>query len=287
MAVAVLLTLEVPLPHFRADQFLVRKRPPQTSPKPLHPEREQREDRKWVEEEEEEDDAGEAEGGNSEKGGEGGRKECVALSWWTAAKKREGPEREEGVRDVVIEWWNFSPKEKTRCLDLPIGQLGEIRHMVVGNRIVFTIVSIEVQTMELRKHHISLQNEVTYVRGSRSGSDDDDSAFKALKLDRGANMLHSMINVGSVSLPVLPSVYYANIFALLPLFRFLDLLNHPKPNDWRGKLCPYYEDLGIIFGKDRALEKNVQGPEEIEDDVNEEEENEESSKKDEPGSLSA
>ena len=60
--------------------------------------------------------------------------------------------------------------------------------------------------------------------------------------------------------------------------------NHPRANDWRGKPCPYYEDLCIIFGNDRALGKDAQGPEEMEDEVNEEGENEESSKKDEPES---
>ncbi|KAJ8441240.1 hypothetical protein Cgig2_033964 [Carnegiea gigantea] len=60
--------------------------------------------------------------------------------------------------------------------------------------------------------------------------------------------------------------------------------NHPRANDWRGKPCPYYEDLCIIFGKNRASGKDAQGPEEMEDEVNEEGENEESSKKDEPES---
>ena len=60
--------------------------------------------------------------------------------------------------------------------------------------------------------------------------------------------------------------------------------NHPGANDWRGKPCPYYEDLCIIFGKDHASGKDAQGPEEMEDEVNEEGENEESSKKDEPES---
>ncbi|KAJ8440462.1 hypothetical protein Cgig2_013621 [Carnegiea gigantea] len=62
--------------------------------------------------------------------------------------------------------------------------------------------------------------------------------------------------------------------------------NHPRANDWRGKPCPYYEDLCIIIGKNRALGKGAQGPEEMEDEVNEEGENEESSKKDEPESSS-
>ncbi|KAJ8426973.1 hypothetical protein Cgig2_010204 [Carnegiea gigantea] len=62
--------------------------------------------------------------------------------------------------------------------------------------------------------------------------------------------------------------------------------NHPRANDWRGKLCSYYEDLYIIFGKDYASGKDAQGPEEMEDEVNEEEENKESSKKDEPESSS-
>ncbi|KAJ8437221.1 hypothetical protein Cgig2_012490 [Carnegiea gigantea] len=60
--------------------------------------------------------------------------------------------------------------------------------------------------------------------------------------------------------------------------------NHPRANDWRGKPCLYYEDLCIIFGKDRASGKDAQGPEEMEDELNEEGENEESSKKDEPES---
>ncbi|KAJ8441616.1 hypothetical protein Cgig2_023769 [Carnegiea gigantea] len=60
--------------------------------------------------------------------------------------------------------------------------------------------------------------------------------------------------------------------------------NHPSTNNWRGKPCPYYEDLCIIFGKDRALGKDAQGLEEMEDEVNEEGENEESTKKDEPES---
>ncbi|KAJ8423319.1 hypothetical protein Cgig2_020478 [Carnegiea gigantea] len=54
------------------------------------------------------------------------------------------------------------------------------------------------------------------------------------------------------------------------------VMNHPRANDWRGKLCPYYEDLCIIFGKGRASGKDAQGPEEMEDEVNEEGENEES-----------
>ncbi|KAJ8434775.1 hypothetical protein Cgig2_017183 [Carnegiea gigantea] len=62
--------------------------------------------------------------------------------------------------------------------------------------------------------------------------------------------------------------------------------NHPRANDWRGKPCPYYEDLCIIFGKDHASGKDAQGPEGMEDEVNEEGENEESSKKDEPESSS-
>ncbi|KAJ8438008.1 hypothetical protein Cgig2_029989 [Carnegiea gigantea] len=52
--------------------------------------------------------------------------------------------------------------------------------------------------------------------------------------------------------------------------------NHPRVNDWRGKPCPYYEDLCIIFGKDHASRKDAQGPEEMEDEVNEKGENEES-----------
>jgi len=48
----------------------------------------------------------------------------------------------------------------------------------------------------------------------------------------------------------------------------------------------YYEDLCIIFGKDRASGKDAQGPEEMEDEVNENEENEDSSKKDKPESSS-
>ena len=62
--------------------------------------------------------------------------------------------------------------------------------------------------------------------------------------------------------------------------------NHPRANDWRGKPCPYYEDLCIIFRKDRASGKDAQGPEEMEDEVNEDGENEESSKKDELESSS-
>ncbi|KAJ8435137.1 LOW QUALITY PROTEIN: hypothetical protein Cgig2_018965 [Carnegiea gigantea] len=62
--------------------------------------------------------------------------------------------------------------------------------------------------------------------------------------------------------------------------------SHPRANDWRCKLCPYYENLYIIFGKDLASRKDAQGPEEMEDEVNEEGENEVSSKKDVPESLS-
>ncbi|KAJ8433588.1 hypothetical protein Cgig2_012601 [Carnegiea gigantea] len=60
--------------------------------------------------------------------------------------------------------------------------------------------------------------------------------------------------------------------------------NHPRANDWRGKPCPYYEDLSIIFGKDCASGKDAQGSEEMEDEVNEEGENEASSKGYEPES---
>ena len=42
--------------------------------------------------------------------------------------------------------------------------------------------------MELCKHCGSLPNEVTYVKGSSSGSDDDDNAFDALKLDSGSSL---------------------------------------------------------------------------------------------------
>ena len=57
--------------------------------------------------------------------------------------------------------------------------------------------------------------------------------------------------------------------------------NHLKVNDSQGKHCPSYEHLCIVFRKDCASDKNGQGPEEMEDVVNEEEENEESSKKSE------
>ncbi|KAJ8437095.1 hypothetical protein Cgig2_016449 [Carnegiea gigantea] len=50
--------------------------------------------------------------------------------------------------------------------------------------------------------------------------------------------------------------------------------NHARANDWRGKPCPYYEDLCIIFGKDCASGKDAQGPKEMKDEVNEEGENE-------------
>ncbi|KAJ8421145.1 LOW QUALITY PROTEIN: hypothetical protein Cgig2_027443 [Carnegiea gigantea] len=56
-------------------------------------------------------------------------------------------------------------------------------------------------------------------------------------------------------------------------------LRHFKANDWRGKLCPYEEDLCIIFVKDRALGNDAHGPEEMESELNEEEENKD--KKDE------
>ncbi|KAJ8421870.1 hypothetical protein Cgig2_016480 [Carnegiea gigantea] len=49
-------------------------------------------------------------------------------------------------------------------------------------------VAQNVQTMELRKHHRSLQNEVTYVRGSSSGSDDDNSTFDAFELNRAPSI---------------------------------------------------------------------------------------------------
>ncbi|KAJ8434077.1 LOW QUALITY PROTEIN: hypothetical protein Cgig2_007592 [Carnegiea gigantea] len=62
--------------------------------------------------------------------------------------------------------------------------------------------------------------------------------------------------------------------------------NHHRANDWRGKLCSYYEDLSIIFRKDQASGKDARGLEEMEDEVNEERENEELSKKDELESSS-
>ena len=58
--------------------------------------------------------------------------------------------------------------------------------------------------------------------------------------------------------------------------------HHPKADNWRGKPCPYYEDLCIIFGKDRATGQNAQSLENIEDEVNEEAENDKAAKKDAP-----
>ena len=60
--------------------------------------------------------------------------------------------------------------------------------------------------------------------------------------------------------------------------------HHPKANNWRGKPCPYYEDLCTIFGKDRAAGQDAQGPEDIEDGVNKEDD--EATKKDAPVSSS-
>ncbi|KAJ8441453.1 LOW QUALITY PROTEIN: hypothetical protein Cgig2_023639 [Carnegiea gigantea] len=45
-----------------------------------------------------------------------------------------------------------------------------------------------VQTMELHKRRRSLQNEVTYISGSSSGSYDDDSAFNTLDQDKGSSL---------------------------------------------------------------------------------------------------
>ena len=53
-----------------------------------------------------------------------------------------------------------------------------------------------------------------------------------------------------------------------------------------GKPYPYYEDLCIIFGKDRVAGQDAQGPEDIEDEVNGEAENDEAVKKDAPEFLS-
>ncbi|KAJ8426018.1 hypothetical protein Cgig2_017100 [Carnegiea gigantea] len=59
--------------------------------------------------------------------------------------------------------------------------------------------------------------------------------------------------------------------------------NHPRVNDWKSKPCPYYEDLCIIFGKDRASGKDTQGPEEMEDERDEPE----SSSTQEPSGVEA
>ena len=66
-------------------------------------------------------------------------------------------------------------------------------------------------------------------------------------------------------------------FSVIYLIVYFMMQHHPKANDWRGKPCLYYENLCIIFGKDRATGQDAQVPEDIEDEVNEEAENDESS----------
>lgn len=51
------------------------------------------------------------------------------------------------------------------------------------------------------------------------------------------------------------------------------LQSHPAHSIWRNKQFPFYDDLLIIFGKDRATGSNAQGPSDMMEDVQREENN--------------
>ncbi|KAJ8440254.1 hypothetical protein Cgig2_001589 [Carnegiea gigantea] len=75
-----------------------------------------------------------------------------------------------------------------------------------------------------------------------------------------------------------PRKKFGKLIGCVLILSILHNAKSPRANDWRGKPCPYYKDLCIIFGKDRASGKDAQSPEGMEDEG----ENKESSKKDEP-----